>query len=183
MLRVFVGVEADRAFFLRDLDRYDFILETSGLLCRLGLVLRGHGERILVRTRHFIFLRDVLGCHTHVILVIDVPQAVHDHGVDQLGVAHAEAVARIVEHMGGRAHVLLAAGNDDVGVAAAYRLGRKMRGLETAAADLVDGEAGYGIGKTGLDERLSRGILANSGGEDLAEDDFTDGSRVDSGLL
>ena len=85
--------------------------------------------------------------------------------------------------MGRRAHVFLAAGNDDVGVAAPYGLGRQMRGLEAAAANLVDGEAGYGVGKAGLDKRLSRRILANAGSEDLAEDDFTDGCRIDSGLF
>ncbi len=38
--------------------------------------------------------------------------------VDQLGVAHAEAVARTVQHVRRGAHVLLAAGDDDLGVAA-----------------------------------------------------------------
>ena len=89
--------------------------------------------------RDAVLLRDVLGRRAHVVLVVDVPQAVGDHRVDQLPVAHAVALARVQQHVRRGAHVLLAAGDDDLGVAAAHRLRRQHHGLQARAADLVDG--------------------------------------------
>ena len=164
----------------RDLERDDFILELAGLLRRLGLLLRSGGELILFGARDVVLLGDVLGRDAHVVLVVDVPQAVDDHGVDQLGVAHAEAVARIGQHVRRGAHVFLAAGDDDVGVAALDGLGRQVGRLQAAAANFADGKRRHHVWQAGLDDGLARRVLAGAGGEHLAHDDFIDGGRIDT---
>ena len=85
-------------------------------------------------------LGHVLGRDAHVVLVVDVPQAVDDHGVDHLPVAHALAVARARQHVRRGAHVLLAAGDHDLAVAPGDRLRRQHHGLQAGAADGVDGQ-------------------------------------------
>jgi hypothetical protein len=117
-----------------------------------------------------------------VILVVDVPQAVDDHGVDQFGVAHAETVARAVQHVRRGAHVFHAASNDNVGIAAFDCLRGQVRGLEAAAAHLADDKRRHHIGQAGLDDCLARRVLAVAGGEHLAQDDFVDAGRIEPDL-
>jgi len=59
-------------------------------------------------TTDAVLLGHVLGRHAHVVVVEDVPQAVVDHGVDELGLghAHAIAVACLGQHERGLVHVL-----------------------------------------------------------------------------
>ena len=106
------------ALALRNLDRHDFVVETARLLRGFRLVLRQRRERVLLLARDAVFLRDVFRRHAHVVLVVHVPQAVDDHRVDQLRVAHAEAVARARQHVRRGAHVFLAAGDHDFRVTA-----------------------------------------------------------------
>ena len=61
----------------------DLVLEPAGLLRRLGLVLRGDREFVLLLARDLEFAGDVLGRHAHVVAVEGVPEAVLDHGVDE----------------------------------------------------------------------------------------------------
>ena len=92
--------------------------------------------------------------------------------VDQLRVAHLGAVAQM--HAVRRlAHALLAAGDDDLAVAGADRLGAERDGAQARAAQLVD-----------ADRRSSRpgcrppmaawraGFWPVAGGQDLAQDDL-----------
>jgi hypothetical protein len=124
------------------------------------------GDRVL--------FRHVLGGDAHVVLVVDVPQAVDDHGVDHPGIAHAEAVARAIQHVRRQAHRFLAAGDDEIGVAAGDRLRAQHGGLEARAAHLVDGHRGHHVGQPGLDRRLARRVLAHAGGQHLTEDHVGD---------
>ena len=59
-------------------------LKRAGLLGRLGLVLGGRGEGVLLLAGDLPLLGDVLGGVAHVVAVEGVPQAVLDHGVDEL---------------------------------------------------------------------------------------------------
>ena len=134
-----VGREHDRvALLLRDRDRHDLVLEAAGFLRGGGLLLRGQRERVLLLARDAVLLGHVLGRDAHVVLVVHVPQAVGDHRVDQLPVAHALAVARVVQHVRRQAHALLAAGDHDLAVAVADRLRGQHHGLQARAAHLVD---------------------------------------------
>ena len=78
-----------------DGDGDDLVLEPAGLLGGLGLVLRGDGEAVLVLAGDLPLRGDVLGGRAHVIAVEGVPQAVLDHGVDEVEIAHLLAVAQI----------------------------------------------------------------------------------------
>ena len=108
---------------LRDLDgdRDDLVLELAGLLRGLGLVLRGDGEFVLLVAGDLVLPGDVLGGVAHVVAVEGVPQAVLDHGVDELDRAHLGAAAQILR-VRGHAHGFLAAGDDDFGIAVEQRL-------------------------------------------------------------
>ena len=157
---------------MRDHDRDDFVFELSGFLRGLRLVLARRREFILLRAGNSVLLGYVFGGGAHVVLVVNVPEPVDDHAIDELRIAHAEPVARTEQHMGCGAHVFLPAGNDDVCVAAADRLRRQHHRLEARSADLVDGHGRHRSGQPRLDERLPRGVLTAARSENLAEDHF-----------
>jgi hypothetical protein len=73
----------------------DLVLELAGLLRGFRLVLRGDGEGVLLVARDLPLLGDVLGGVAHVIAVEGVHQAVLQHGVDHLQVAHLGAAAQM----------------------------------------------------------------------------------------
>jgi hypothetical protein len=131
----------------------DLVLEAARLLGRLGLVLRGDGEPVLLVAGDLPLLGDVLGRVAHVIAVEGVPQAVLDHGVDHLVVAHLHAVAQMgaVRRL---AHRLLAAGSDDRGIAGSDLLHAERHGPQAGAAQLVHAP-GRALHR---DARLDRGL-------------------------
>ena len=143
-------------------------------MCGRCLGLAGQCQRVLHGAVYAVFLGHVFGGDTHVVLVVDVPQAVHDHGVHHLPVTHALAVARAVEHVRRSAHVFLSTGNHNFAVARGHRLRSQHDGFETRAANSVDGQAGNSVRETGLDDRLARRVLADTSGQHLTHDDFTD---------
>lgn len=182
--RLLVGIEAQRlALALRDLDRRDLVAEAPALDGGDGLLLRSGGEGVLLLAGQAVLLRQVLGGDAHVVVVEGVPQAVLDHAVDQLRMAHAQAGAGAGHDVGRQAHVLLAAGDDHLGVAAADRLGAQVQGLEAGAADLVQGHGRHADRQAGLDRRLARRVLPGPGGEHLAEDHFVDLAGIETGLF
>ena len=77
------------------------------------------------------------------------------------------------------AHAFLAAGDDDLAVAAADRLIAQRHGAQPGAAQLIDPVGGDLEGDAGRDRGLPRRVLALASGEDLAEDDFGDLGRLD----
>jgi hypothetical protein len=96
----FVGIEQDGiALFLGNRHGDDFIAEPAGRLRGSSLGLAGQGQGVLHLARDAVGFGHVLGGHAHVVLVVDVPQAVDDHRVDHLPVAHALAVPRAQQHM------------------------------------------------------------------------------------
>src|SRR5829696_4336575 len=78
-----------------DGDGNDLVPEPAGLLRILGLVLRAGGKRVLLYAADLPFGGDVLRGDAHVIAVEGVQQAILQHGVDELGVAHLGAVAHM----------------------------------------------------------------------------------------
>ena len=82
-----------------------------------------------------------------------------------------------------QAHVLLAAGDDDLGVAVAHRLRGEHHRLQAGAADGVDGERRHGHRQAALDDGLARRVLAGPGGEHLAEDHLADLLAGEPGAL
>ena len=80
-------------------------------------------------------------------------------------------------------HRFLAAGDDDIGVAACDLLDAERDRAQAGAADLIDPEGGLFLRNAGLDRRLARRILALRGGEHLAENHFVHFARLDLGAL
>ena len=76
------------------------------------------------------------------VIVKGVPQAVVQHGINRLPMAHFLAAARIGQHMGGQAHILHATGHNHFRVAGYNGLCGKMHRLESGAADFIDGHGG-----------------------------------------
>ncbi len=78
-----------------------------------ALACERDGELVLLLAGDLPALRHVLGGVAHVIAVEGVPQPVLDHRVDELGVAHLDAVAQM-DAVRRLAHALLPAGDDDL---------------------------------------------------------------------
>ena len=106
------------------------------------------------------------------VVIEGIPQAVLDHGVDELLVAHASAPALIEGSEGSGAHVLGAAADDDVSVAGEDGTAGLDDGLHAGTADHADGVGGNGVGKTCAHADLAGDILAETGGQDAAEHHF-----------
>ena len=102
------------------------------------------------------------------------PQAVVDHRVDDLAVAHAQALAT----RGSRYGQLLI---DSMPPATATSMSpvcdalrREHHGLQPRAADLVDRERADVVRQAAVERRLARRVLAEPGGHDVAHDAFVD---------
>ena len=87
MFDVLIAIKDDVPFLALDLERDDFIFELARFLCSLGFVLRLQRKLILLLARDTEFLCDVFCGSTHVVLIVDIPQTIVDHRIDQLGIA------------------------------------------------------------------------------------------------
>ena len=180
MADILVLVDDGVALAALDGHRDDLVLELAGLLRGFGLVLRGERELVLLVAGDLELAGDVFGGIAHVIAVESVPQAVLDHGVDHLEVAHLDAGAQMLAVRRQR-HGFLAAGDDDLGVAVAICCMPMRDGAQARAAHLVEAPGGRFLRQAGIDRRLPGGVLALAGGQHLAEDDFVDFPGFDSG--
>ncbi len=177
-----VAVDDDLALARRDLDRNDLVLEAPRLLRRLGLVLRGDGELILLLAGDLPALRHVLCGIAHVVAVEGVPQAIPDHGIDHLRVAHLDAVAQM-DAVRRLTHALLPAGDDDRRIAVADRLVAERHCPQPRPAELVDAIGGHLDGNAGADRGLPCRVLTLARRQDLAHDDLGDVRGGDPGPL
>ncbi len=115
------------------------------------------------------------------VVIVHVPQAVGDHGVLHLVVAHAGAPAGGGEGVGGGGHILHAAGHDDLSVAAGDGPAGLNDRLHAGAAHHAHRVGGDGGGHAGLQSGLAGGVLAQAGGEDAAEHDLVHVLRLHIG--
>ena len=180
MADVLVLVDDDVALAALDGEGDDLVVEPAGLLRRLGLVLAGDGELVLRLAADLPLLGDVLGGLAHVVAVEGVPEAVLDHRVDELHVAHLLPGAQ-VRGVRAQRHVLLPAGGDDGGVAQHDVLRAQRHRAQARAADLVDAPGRALLGQAGVDVRLPGRVLPLGRGQHLAEDRLADLALVDAG--
>ena len=173
MLDKFVLIDGHVALFAGDHVRDDLVLELAGLLRGLGLVLRGDREGVLLGAADLPFGGDVLGGDAHVVIIEDVGEAVDDHRIGEFDLAHLRAVAQM-RGVSRERHALLAAGDDDPGVARLDLLGGERHGAQTRSANLVNAESGRALGNASLDGGLAGGVLPVAGGQHLTEDHFAD---------
>jgi hypothetical protein len=109
------------------------------------------------------------------------PEAILDHGIDHFPIAHALAVARFRQDVRRQTHVFLTAGDHDAGIAALHGLRRQMHGLQTAAADLVDGQRRNVSGRPPASAAWRAAFWPDARLEHLTEDDLVDLSRLQIG--
>ncbi len=146
-----------------DFHGHNFLVEFALLLRRDGVLMAAQSERVGVFARDRVFALHALGgqSHAHV-----------DFGpmIDEPGIGRGfEAAER------GLAHGFGAAGDQDIGAAAAYAVGRQRDGLQTGTAEAVDGHAGNGFGQTGAQQGLARHIVAGFAlGHGAADNDVFD---------
>ena len=164
-------------------DRHDLVLEAAGLDGGQSLHLGVVAELVQLFPGDAPDVADVLSGGTHVIVVVSVPQAVLDHGVDDLGVAHPGAPTVGGDGIGSAAHALGAAAHHQDGVAALDGGGTLDDGLQAGAADHADGVGGHLQGHTGLDHALTGHVLALSGGQDVAEHNLVQPFALDVAAL
>ncbi len=143
--------------------------------------MRVQGELILLFARDAVFFGDVLAGDSHVVVVVDVPESVVHHGVDDLGVAEAVSLARLRQKIGSVGHGFHAAGDDNGTVSGLHRLRCERDRFQSGAANLVDCHGTCRRRQSAVDCGLPRGILTESSGDDVAHDAFVDLRRIDAG--
>ena len=140
------------------------------------------GELVLLLAGQLPALGHVLGGVAHVVAVEGVHEAVLQHGVHQLEIAHLGAVAHM-GRMGGERHGFLAAGHDDAGVAVGDLLHADGDGAKARAAELVEAPGGLFLRNARVHGRLPGRVLALARDEDLPEDHLVHLASVDLGAL
>jgi hypothetical protein len=175
---ILVLIDDDVAFSARDRDRHDLVLEPAGLLSRLGLVLRRDGESVLLLAGELPALRDVLRGVAHVVAIEGVHQAVLQHGVDELEIAHLRAAAHMLG-MRGERHRFLAAGDDDRRVSVGDLLHPDRHGAQPRPAQLVQAPGRLLLRDPCHHRGYAGWVLSLGRRQDLAEDDFVDLTGLD----
>ena len=167
-----------RALLARDLDGRDLGLELPARLRGARAPVRLGGEGVLILAREAVLRRDHVAAVAHVEVLVRIPEAVVDHRVDDLAVAHAVAAARLGQHVGRVGHALHAARDDDLRVADQDLAARVHHRLQSRAAHLVHRDRADRDGQPRLDHRLARGRLTHAGGQHVAQDRALDRGRA-----
>jgi len=153
----------------------DNLCGKSALLLRLqGPPVAGDRVIVLLAPREAAFGSAAVRQDAHGKTTVRVPEAVPEHAVDQLGVAHAISAAGLGQQIGRGRHVFRAAGHDHVCVAALDGLGGEHHGLQPRAADLVDRGRPHARGNAGRHCGLPGHVLAQPGAEDVPQDHLVD---------
>ena len=105
------------------------------------------------------------------IAVEGVKQTIAQHGVNKFQIAHFGAIAKVgavLRH----GHGFKTTRHDDIGVTRGDLLHSERNGAQTRSTQLIDAECGFFLRNTGLHGGLTGGVLALSGGKNLAHDHF-----------
>ncbi len=180
LARAFVLLEQDHLALLLagNFDGNDLVLEAALLDRRDGLAMRVDGVLVLLLARDLVFVGDVLAGVAHVIVVVDVPEAVLDHRVDERAVAEAVALACVKQQVGRVGHGLHAAGDDDLAVVGEDGLRRQADRFQSRTADFVDGHGADRRRNSRAQCGLTRGVLSQTRAHHVAHDDFIHRRRV-----
>src|ERR1700733_670641 len=141
------------------------------------------GELILLFASDVVFLSDVLSGDAHVVVIVNIPEPVVNHGVDDLLITEAISLASLHEEIGRVGHGFHASGNDDGTVAGLDGLRREGDSFESRATNLVYSHGTYFGRQTSEDGGLASGILTESSGEDVAHDAFVHLLGIDVGAV
>ncbi len=126
----------------------------------------------------------ILSGLAHVVVVVNVPETIIDHGIDNHVIAHAEAFARGGHEIGCVGHGLHATGNHDFRITGLDGLCSESHGLEAGTADLVDGHGANLRRESAFNGSLARRVLSKAGLENIAHDAFIHEIEIgDAGTL
>src|ERR1700733_14829153 len=101
--------------------------------------MRVERVEILLLAGDAMLLGNVFSGDAHVVVVVDLPQPVVNHGIDDQRITHAEAAAPLGEEIGCVGHGFHATGDHDLRVAGLDSLHGQTHRLQPGTADLVDG--------------------------------------------
>ena len=93
--------------------------------------MRIYRKLVLLLARDAVLLGNVLAGDPHVVVVVNIPQAVADHGIDYLRVAETESFARLRQKIRGVGHRLHAAGYNYCAIAGFDSLLGKRDGFQS----------------------------------------------------
>src|SRR5690606_2921809 len=165
------------------LDGHDLGRERAVLGRRLGAAVGAFGEVVLRLARERVAAGARLRAGAHVLVVVDVPEAVVDQRVDDLRVAQAQPAARAGQQVGRARHRLLPAADADPGVPGEHGAHGLDARLHAAAAHIVDRDGGRADVQAGEDRRLPRRGLALAGLQAVAHEHRVDVAGPDAGAL
>lgn len=165
VLDLIVAVNGDvgLATAAANLDR-DNLLEETSLGGGLGLLVRVDSVLVLSFTSELVLDSAELGLETHVLLLVNIGQAILEDTVDESLVAVLGAVAEVGKVVRSVGHGLSSASDDNIGGAEHDVLGTEDDGLEGRSADLVDGGGNGGLGEAGAHGALACRSLAEAAG-------------------
>lgn len=152
-----------------DLNGGNLIVESTGLLGGLGLLVGTDSVLILLLTVEAVVLSALLGSKAHeLLLAIGILKTVLHDSVDHGLVAVLGTVTEAGQVVGSVGHGFGTTSDDDIGVAGHDGLGTEDNGLQAGGADLVNGGADGGVRETGIDGALTGGVLTNTNDSMLA---------------
>ena len=148
---------------------------------RSGTAVRLDRKRVLLLARDAPFGHEILGGDAHVADAERVGQRC-DHGVDQMGVAHARAGAHRAGQVAAAAHHFDAAAYAIVAIAEQDVLRRRHDGLQAGRAQAVHRHGDRLHRQPGLDRRHARHVGEPAlGGDGVAHGHVVDRFRIDAG--
>src|SRR5580704_18099631 len=122
--------------------------------------MRVHRKLVLLLTRDAVFLRDILAGNSHMVVVVDVPQPVVHHRIDDLRITQAISFSCLREQIRSVGHRFHSARDYDGTVFGLDRLRCEGDCFESGAANFVYSHGTYFGSETTEDRRLPSGILA-----------------------
>jgi hypothetical protein len=143
----------------------------------LGCVL------ILLAAREAVLLRRRIREVTHHVAVERALQAVEEHVIDELRVAHAQSGARFGQQIRSVRHRLDAAREHDLRRAGADLVRGQHHGLQAGAAHLVHGCRRHLLRHAGRERCLASRRLADARHEHAAENGFVDLRGIDAAVF
>mmetsp|Transcript_13544 Transcript_13544/g.23753 ORF Transcript_13544/g.23753 Transcript_13544/m.23753 type:complete len:431 (-) Transcript_13544:20-1312(-) len=156
------------ALLASDGDRRHLEIELTGLPSSRSTLITGDGESVLVLTGDAVLGGAGLAAVAHVLVVVDVPEAVVDQAIDDGVVSESVAVAgtrQIVRNVGHRLHTTR---NGHITVARGNAQCRKHHSLHATGTHLVDG-GGLGAQlQPSVDDGLASRGLAHTSRHNIA---------------
>src|SRR5579862_167939 len=114
----FVGLDDDGvALLLRDFDWHDLFAEEARFDRANRFLVALVSELILFLARDVVLFGDEFAGDAHVEVFVHVPEAVVNHGIDEILIAKAESAAGALQKIRAIRHGLHAASDDDLGFA------------------------------------------------------------------